>query len=626
MSAEAFLDARFAALPLLIRHATNPNTTKADVRRFMEDLLQADPALFDGALQFLSREGHGFVLVRHTGGPVHTPRSWSRWPLKRLFATRRPSLITNPETREQALAVPFALADERHVVVAPLSSAPDAAQQTFLDALQSLSISPAAAGSPNERIPRFVWFGRDETLADRINLLLRRRGWVFSSAPTFGHALLMLEQDQVDVAILDSRALNDNLSALRSLRHAAKIGDAPIVYVVDPPVESEVRTLVDRVLPLNPSDGELLSALKSSATQVSAMRSQALRATVERIGERLRACGDFAELAETCAAAALLLGADAVSVMLADPAGSVYACHLPFQTILGDHWPTPFMTGEMITATRADQTFFDQAFDDAEYAKRVRELHPLSGAALPIANGPQIVGSLLAFSTRQPLFQPEFDALVDLCERTGHAAVLLREPRLAHGPWHRAVLGQAVVDLFEGQNARASIAVRFDEARAAIVLLEREDASFAGILAERLMLEPEANLSALLAQVKGELRGMLLAVANEDRVLRFACEGVPMPVRVPLSGPVPATRYALACESGAFALDAQSAVLLYSAEFAAQIATGDLVGAVQRGLRSSRATLARSLPMLASKARKIAFACITMLSSDVDSPRPSALV
>lgn len=45
MSTEAFLDARFAALPLLIRHATNPNMSKADVRRFMEDLLQADPAL-----------------------------------------------------------------------------------------------------------------------------------------------------------------------------------------------------------------------------------------------------------------------------------------------------------------------------------------------------------------------------------------------------------------------------------------------------------------------------------------------------------------------------------------------------------------------------------------------------
>jgi hypothetical protein len=99
-----------------------------------------------------------------------------------------------------------------------------------------------------------------------------------------------------------------------------------------------------------------------------------------------------------------------------------------------------------------------------------------------------------------------------------------------------------------------------------------------------------------------------------------------VPLRVPISGPVAATRHARSCETGTIQLDSQSMTLIYSTDFASQIATGDLVGAVQRGLRSSRATLARSLPGLAERARKIAFACITMLSSDVDSPRPPALV
>lgn len=627
MSTEALLDARFAALPRLIRDATNPNITSADIRGFMHNLLQADAALFDGALQFLSREGHGFVLLRHTGGPVQSPRTWSRWPLKRLFATRRPSLITNPDTNQQALAFPFAIANERHVIVAPISvSVLDAAQQTFVDTLQSVSLSAASASVRSERIPRFVWLGGDQELAQRIDELLKRRCWPLFTAPTFGHALLLLEEDRVDVALLDSRALSDELSSLRALRHAAKIGNAPIVYFADALPSSEVQTLVDYVLAASATENELLRILKSSAAHVASTRNQALRASVERIDERLRLCTDFAELAEKCATAALMLGADAVSVMLADPAGSVYAAHLPFQTILSDHWPTPFVTGEAIVKTRADETFFEQAFDDGDYATRLSQLHAISAAALPIPSGSQIVGSLLAFATRQPLFQPEFDALIDLCERTGRATSLLRQPHLSRGPWQHAVLGEAVVDVFAGPTSRASICVRSDERTLAIVIVEREDDVRAGELAEKLLAEPRCDLRELLLQIKDDVRGALLAAVTDSDHLRFVCDGLPVPLRVPLSGPVAATRSPYACESGTIDLDAQSMTLIYSSDFASQIPTGDLVGAVQRGLRSSRATLARSLPSLAPSARKISFACVTMLSSDVDSQGPPAIV
>lgn len=627
MFTEAFLDTRFAALPRLVRSATNPSITIADVRVFMDDLLQADPALFDCALQFLSRAGHGFVLVRQSGGPTPDTRSWPRWPLKRLFATRRASLITNPISGQRALAMPFSIRTERHVVIAPLSLETfDATRQAFLDVLQSACVPARTATLADERVPRFMWLGTNALLVERIAALLKRRGWPLLSAPTFAHALLMLEQDRADVVLLDARSLNSELPALRAVRHAAKIGDAPIVYFVDTPSGAEVQTLVDCILSPDAAEGELLRALKTSAAQVSRTRSNALHASVERIERELRTCNDFPELAQTCAEAALLLGADAVSVMLADPVGGVHAAHVPFQTVLGDHWPTPFLTGETISQTRVEDTFFEQAFDDVDYANRVRRLHAVSAAALPIANGPHIVGSLLAFSLRLPMFQPEFDAFADLCERTGRIASMLLEPRMHGKPWERAVAGDAIVEAFEGRHARSSIYVRGEQDRIAVVMLEPQDERRARAIAERLLGERRPDLREFVRSCKEDAHGILLGVVEDGVRLHFACEGVPFPLRVPLSGPVPSTRFAASCESGAIQLDAQSLTLMYGGEFASQIATADLVGAVQRGLRFSRATLARSIPGLGTSAQKLAFVCITMLSSDVDLPHRPALL
>lgn len=625
MPTEALLDSRFAALPRLIRDATNPNPTTADIRRFMATLLQADPALFSGALHFFSREGHGFVPTSQIGAPEGSARTWPRWPLRRLFAARRASLITNPVSGAQALAVPFNVGLERHVVVAPLSVQNlDEAQQTFLDALQSAASAPPLSATVTERVPRFVWLGMSEDLAEVVGGIVRRRAWPLLFAPTFGHALMMLEDDRVDIAVLEARALNGELNCLRALRHAAKIGDAPIVYFSDTAAGPEVQTLVDCILPQNAGDGEILRALKTTAALVSRMRGQALGARVERIEDHLRACADYPELAEACAHAALHLGADAVSVMLADRSGGVHAAHVPLQTVLGDHWPTPFMTGESITHTRADDAFYEDAFDDGEYAQRLRELHPVSAAALPIASGAQIVGSMLAFSTRQPMFQPEFDALADLCERTGHALVNLREPRI-RGPWRRAMLGQVMLEAFEGARARASFALQSDGVTAAVVVLEPQNDRRAAELAQQLLLESDVDLRQFAAACKGDSRGIALAVLDDGVRLRYACEGLPVPLRVPLSGPIPASRRAESCEAGSFMMDANCVTLIYSSEFASQIEPAKLVGALQRGLRASRAMVARSLPRLAQSTQKLGFACITMLSSDV-APHPQALV
>jgi hypothetical protein len=627
MSEEAFLDTRFAALPRLIRDATNPNATAADVRHFMDELLQADPALFAGALHFFSREGHGFVLVRHTGGSIEDVRGWPRWPLKRLFAARRASLISNPSTSQTALAVPFCVSSERHVVIAPLSIEQcDEAQQTFLDALQSATVPAPAAQYAGERVPRFVWLGNDGELAERIDAITRARGWPVLSAPTLGHVLMMLERDLVDVTLFEASALRSALPSLRAVRHAATIGDAPIVLFTDDDVGAEVQTLVDCVVPKCAGEGELLRVLKGATAIVSRTRTEALRASVHRMESRLRACRDYGELAETCARGALSLGADIVAVMLADEHGDVYAAHEPQDTLLGDIWPTPFMTGESITYTRVGEAFFREAFDDDEYARRLSGLHAQSGTALPIVSGTHIIGTMLAFSTRQPMFQPEFDALTELCERTGRVLLTLREPAVQDAPWHRAVAGDVAVDVFEGAKTKASLIARSDEEqRIAIVLLEPADTRRGATIAERLLLEPKRSLREVVADFKGDSRGIAIALVQSGR-LRYACDGVPIPQRVPLSGPVSSVRRAETCESGSLPVDGNSITLLCSSSFAAQIETAQVVRAVQRGLRDNGAMVARIIPRLARNTKQLGFACVTMQSSDVDLQLPPALV
>jgi hypothetical protein len=435
----------------------------------------------------------------------------------------------------------------------------------------------------------------------------------------------MLQDDRVDVALLEACSLHGAVPTLRALRHAAKICDVPIVYFADGDCEAEVQALVDYALPTAAADGEILRTLKAAAALVPRSRSESLRAGVERMEPRLRACPDHAELAQQAAAAALQLGADAVSVMLADEAGGVHAAHLPLHSALGDHWPTPFMTGEIITQTHASDSFFDEAFDDLAYAQRMRDLRPISAAALPIAIGSQVVGTLLAFSLHQPMYRPEFDALSELCERTARFAASLSPPGGGDGPWQQAVLGESMIEAFEGSRARVSVRVRSDGENAAVVMLELKDDRQAARLADRLLSEPDADLRRLLEAYKPNARGILLGIVESGARFRFACEGLPMPLRVPLNGPVEAPKRAESCETGTIALGAQSATIVYCTEFAVQVEPAQLVGMIQRSLRTSRAMLARALPGLGTGTHKLGFACITMLSSAVESPRPSAL-
>jgi hypothetical protein len=621
MSSEAFLDSRFAALPQLLRDATNPERKPADVCRFKDALVQTDVSLFAGALHFMSREGNSFVLLHDNGGAFLEPRGWARWPLRRLFAAHRCSLITNPISRQRALAVPFEFHRERHVVVAPLGTEPDTAQTVFLDVLQSI-VLPTARENRSDRTPRFVWFGSDRDIGERLQRLTEQRRWPLYSAPTFGHLMLMLEQDAADIALIHGAALREPLNKLRTIRHAAKIGNAPIVYFTGEKIDEELAVLTDYQVGAGATDAQLLKILKSAARALGVTRTKALAAIVRRMEPELQACTTIADLAQTCARCAVILGFDRICVLLHDENGIVHSAHVPDDGVLTDEWPTPFISGERIAYARASERFFEEAFDDRQYARRVSVLAPLSAAAMPIADGVDILGTLTAFSLQQQAFDPEFGALANLCEQTGRACARLR--RTADEPKNASQLriGECTVDVYNGPTSSTPISVACDGNRAAIVAIDDENEKRATRLA-RDLLEKRTDLhSAALDYANG---GVLLALF-EDGALSYACAGMPLPLRVPSAGPVPALSYAGRLQRGTIESQPDSTILFVSNELALRVETAEIVRAVQHELRRGRESVASAVSELPRNRKKVSFAAITRRSNAVRAPRQPASV
>lgn len=132
-------------------------------------------------------------------------------------------------------------------------------------------------------------------------------------------------------------------------------------------------------------------------------------------------------------------------------------------------------------------SFFQKVFDEVEYTSRLRELRLISAAAIPIGNGSDIIGTLLAFSLFQPMYAPEFDALTDLCEHVARYACALRLPGTSGGQWQQAMLGEVMIEALEGTRAQASIYVRSDGENGAVVMLEREDGPLAMRIDEQVL-------------------------------------------------------------------------------------------------------------------------------------------
>jgi hypothetical protein len=467
---ESELDPRFAQLPELIRCATGPALTVADVRRFSELLLKADGEMFAGTLLFYSRDGRGFVLVGEVGASGNAPREWSRWPLRRLFVGRRPCVITRSFDCARALAVPLKLsAGGYYAVVAPIEIPRlEFAQMTFLEILESLFIGMddrnESFRTSTDRIgiqysaaaPVIAWFGGKNALYQEVLRVSVAHGWQLDIAPTLGHVVKRLEQRDLDVLVIDGTALRYGIETLRMLQRASRSFVVPVLYVNGRDTTSELKALVDDCIATPLVLEDVFKSLKRLVSIAPSRRADGLRSSVEEFSASFRTCKNSAALAQEIAVAAIAIGAEWASVSIVDQLGAVYNAEEPRGTIrLMQGLPSTFLSGDTVMRSPVEADFFNEVIDDSRTRQRLETLAPRSAIALPLAESGRIIGTMLAFSITRLMSEAHYQAMLDLGRLASHCCSELHAQIVRERAFNeRAALSLGVTSLASRRQAR----------------------------------------------------------------------------------------------------------------------------------------------------------------------------
>jgi hypothetical protein len=566
-------DRRLRALPEILRFHSGRLPNVANLHRLMDLVIAADPHLFADALLFSSQNGKPFVLLHNAGQTVRGLRSWARWPLERLFSKRSSALISNPLTLQRGLAIPFLTPPaERYVVVFALRPA-DLSQsdRDFLGVLESVTAvvrQPALARrvSTYDRIetapvplaPRLLYYGRPE-LETRIHGLLEGHAWELTGTRNFREMLAMIASP-FDVVVIDSVALSDPVTMLRWLRHAAP--NIPVVYF-DAGSDAEIEILVDERVPIAASDEEYFTAIKNVVRQLPQRRRDYLDTIVRRAAGRLSAATSYNELARAITRCLVTYFGDWGCVHLFDLEGELYHAELPARDEpLLSHVPMTFLNGYAVMKTRVDEEFFAEVCEEREAQIALASTQPRSGAALPLACGGRLVGSMIVLSTARDLDEADFEALARFAENASHAfaalQVRLQRKSGAGDAWTRVSVAGYDVDVYQPPNAGASTF------RATLL-----SAKTIGI------------------EVQNENGGSLSATLDINaQALAFEATHFPPPAYVGASGPVALLQTDVRDRAqGSISLAESSVTLVYDAEFARSAESARVVEILQHGLR-----------------------------------------
>ncbi len=587
-------DPRMHALPGLLRFTGTLAPNAANLHRFMERLVGADPALFGGAVLFASRGGGAFLPLHTISGDGADERTWMRWPCERLFVKRRAAVITNPVTGTQALAIPFLVPpQERYVVLAPLRTEHlSRSDSDFLAAVQCIAgavplNAPAHAGlDARDRVDvsgsaadlRVLYFGRSD-FAERLAAIVEPWSWRFERATTFTGALEMLDR-RFDLAVFDGGAVGYRMTSLHALRRYAP--DIALLYIG--PATDESELLADACIPADIADVEVVRILKRIARELPPRRWQQLQSAIDDAAPVVLASRTLLELAERVAATAIEVLCDYACVHILDDEGTVFASELPPrpQRILAD-LPDSFLSGYAIVTSRIDDAFFAGISSDPHTREQLEALAPLSGALLPIAHEGRLVGSIVALATQRTFDEPQagaFSKLAALASR-GFAALQTQEGPV-RGSWTRLTCGSYDIEAFSA-------------------------AGSTGITAS---LTPGGNAVAIDLRGPDHQRFTGTLDAREG-VLRFNSANVPHPFHVRADGP-PRSLHVAGGEQR-MPLPSRSITIIFAQSLSERIERPDIAPMITRALADDRdvqpaAELARAL----SKQRT-SFAIITSM-------------
>jgi hypothetical protein len=578
-----YRDERLAALPLILQFNSGRLPNAVNLHRLMDLVLKADPKLFSKALLFASAHGQPFVLLHDSGESSRSMRSWSRWPLERLFTKRRAAIITNPVTNERGLAIPFHVPPlERYVVIFQLIPA-DYAQndRDFLTVLEC--IAPVVPQAPTawrtgvyDRIdasalpssPRLFFYG-DAELRGRIKGLVDSRGWEFAAPRTYSEVLSLLKSG-LQIMLIDEAAIPGGPTVLRWLRHAA--ANVPILYFAES-CDEETQVLVDACVSPKASNDEIFVAIKALVRELPQRRRDSVEALVSGMNRSLSAVTSYQHLATTAAEALVSNFAEWAAVHLFDSAGELYHAELPArdEPILRQV-PMTFLNGYAVMKTCVDELFYAQLCEDPAACEALATLNPRSGAAIPLIHNGTLVGSIVALSITRDFDEADFEGLAMFAEAASNAFASLQSRRHRHekfnDTWTRVSVEPYHVDVYRPRG-QANVTFRVSPLERGCIRIEAENAQ----------------------------GGRLTAVLNADsQELVYEAVRFPPPFHVAGSGPVALTESdAPEYAAATVVLEQPSVTLIHDVALTRSIDTASIVEILRTGLREREANPAASL-------------------------------
>jgi len=567
-----------AAVAGILEYSSGHMPDAAGLRRFTDRIVQADPDLFRGALLFTSKNDGAFALLHETGDGLRARESWSHWPLDRLFAKRRASLITNPGSGERGMAIPFGVSrSERSVVIVTLRDGQlSAADRDFLTTLEWAAasvpqIAPALRRSAvQNRIdtysssppptPRLLFFG-ETLLEERVKRLARRRGWEVRATVSCPDLIASVRESS-DILLIEGTQA-EVVEVLRAIRRAAP--QVPVLCF-DGGRNEEIDVLADRRLSHDAGDTETFDEIEAMVADLPRRRREYLESAVNRALPGLTSVQSPRELSRAIADTARRLFGDWVAVHLLDTQGDMYGTELP----AGAHplmreIPNTFISGYAVMKSHIDEAFFEALTDDEQTREDLAQLNPISGAALPLMHEGSVSGTLIVLTTERELGEPEFEALLQFAEAASLAFAVL-QVRIAKltlstsHEWTRISVGDYDIHVYHPHAHR-------------------------GVTFHALPLDAH-RIGIEVRDVEG---GALMGTLNLDQGT-FSYEAIqfPPPVQISASGPASAMG-----EAGnrpiahTLMLKPPSVTLIYDAEFPRLVDSGRVVEVLQNAMRAA---------------------------------------
>lgn len=576
LAGTAFHDERLAALPSILQFHAGRMPNAANLHRLMELVVRADGKLFSAALLLASEKGP-FLVLHDCGPATQGMRSWTRWPLERLFAKRRAATITNPVTNEKALAIPFHVPPaERYVLIFVLRAEElSKNDRDFLSVLQCVAaVVPQSAFEWRTRVydrieapvvpsaPRLFYYGHPK-LRERIEKMIARRGWRLESSSSYKEAMSAMRSD-LQMVLIDGAALSGRPpTMLRWLRRTAP--NTPVLYFGEI-LDDETEILVDGYVDPESSDAELFGAIKSIVRELPRRRRDHLEALVGRLSPVLLSATSYGQLATMTARCLVPHFAEWAVVHLFDASGELYRAEFPqrAEPVMREV-PLTFLSGYAIMKTRVDEQFFADLCEEQSVYDALQALHPRSGAAIPLVHGGTLIGSLVVLTIKRDLEESDFQGLALFAEAASEAfmSLQLRADQAAdsNDAWTRVSMGLYHVDVYR-PHADRSLTFRVTPLDGRCIRIEATRAGGGHLLATL------------------DVKGHRLAYET----WRF-----PSPFYVPATGPVSLTEQDVSEHStGTITLDQPAIALIYDLALTQAIDTATLVEIFQSGLRDGQ--------------------------------------